>query len=263
MLRSLSRKIVVLVAVTAAASAVSGGRAAAGVILHEQDTVTGIERHPPPLDRIIEIEGLKKKVSDKYRVHDFVVDLANNQTLIIHPRSKDYFVLPFPPKPGTTAQWMVLPFATPPLISYKATGKSSKILGYACREFSGDGYFNNTRYSVQGCFSTTAPGADIYSAFTKKAAGLLGSLAPAGINFPDGVPLSMKITQKAIKAPPPTISPSNNKPTPTPVPKPGDWVEVETTNMIVTSIQLSKGPIPDEEFVPKGFEAKRPNNLGF
>jgi len=270
MIRAWSRKIATLGA-AAAIGALWVGVVEAGVILHEQEIVTQSGRHSHPLERVLQIEGAKEKLSDKRGIHEIVVDLTNNQTLIVHPASKDYFVQPFPPK-GETTQWMVLPLATPPMLVYKATGKSSSALGYSCKEFSAEGEFNGARYAVQACFATTAPGADIYTAFMKKAAGQLASFAASGIDIPSGVPLLMRITHKGLKAPPATLAAmstpapkelAKKAPQPTSTPKPGDWVEIETRSTTVSSIEVTKEPIPDTQFVPKGFQAKQPKNLGF
>jgi hypothetical protein len=264
MMGSLSRKVVALVVATASASALWAGVVEAGVVLHQQEIVSQKEHHSPAFERVIEIEGSKEKIADKRAPHDLVIDLTGKQTLFIHPASKDYFLTSFPPK-GSTAQWMALPLVTPPLLNYKNTGKSSTAIGYSCQEFSGDGEFYGDRYSVQACYSTTAPGADAYSAFVKKAADQLSSFAPAGVNLPSGVPLWMRITRKGV-IPPAVFPPKKDlkkRPVPTPSPGPQQWIEIETRSLTVTSIETTKEPIPDGHFVPKGFEARQPANLGF
>ena len=271
MIGSLSRKVAALVAALAAASALWVGVVEAGVILHEQEIVSQKdikaqkEHRSKPLERVFEIEGSKEKITAKLAVHDIVIDLATNHTLFIHPDQKDYFLADFPPK-GATALWMVLPLVTPPVINYKLTGKSSTVSGYSCQEYSGEGDFYKARYSVKACYSTTAPGADVYSAFVKKAASQLRSGAAPDSVLPNGVPLSMRITQKGLKLSPDygKFKKENKKPlAPTPTPAPKDWIELQTRDITVTSIEVTKDPLPDSHFIPSGFQAKRPANIGF
>src|ERR1700685_4198430 len=84
-------------------------------------------------------------------------------------------------------------------MNFKKAGTSRQIAGYKCNDYNGGGHAMVGDYTVKECFSTTAPGAEEFSAFERVWAAKLkgaGAGATASGEVPSGVPLALEATTK-------------------------------------------------------------------
>lgn len=164
------------------------GMARAGVVLDEQVTTSQSNGHAVTRTRELMVQGHKEKMISERNA--FVIDLDKGTMMLIDPDQKAYAEMPFPPP-----QMLMNPGQQFDL-NFQKTGKASKVLGYACEEYTGGGKTAMTEISTSGCFSTSAPGAAEFSEFTQ-AMGLKlkNSRAMAG-KMPSGIPLTMASTRK-------------------------------------------------------------------
>jgi uncharacterized protein DUF4412 len=178
----------------------------AGVVVTEQEVIDQGNGHPVTRNRTVMIQGNKQKmVTDRAQV---VTDLDNGKMYLINPEKKQYVEMPFPPQ-GPMAQMMAQRMST---LSFKKTGGPSKtISGYSCEQYSGAGSMMGNQYSVNGCFSTKAPGAGDFDAFQKTmAAKVKGTAMAMQGEVPDGVPMQLDSTTKITNFSMPGMSPEQS-----------------------------------------------------
>ena len=162
----------------------------AGVVLQEKETIDHGNGQPETQDRTVMVQGNQQKtVTARSEV---LIDLDKGAMYVISPERKAYVQMAFPPE-GKMGQMMAQRMAA---MDFKKTGKHKTIAGYPCDEYTGGGDMGNGKYSVIGCFSSTAPGAADFTAFQKAMAAKLKGGAGATANIPDGVPLEVSSTSK-------------------------------------------------------------------
>jgi Domain of unknown function (DUF4412) len=178
------------------------GAAHAGVVVTEQEVIDQGTGQPVTHSRTVMIQGNKQKmVTDRAQV---VTDLDNGTMYLMNPAKKQYIEVPFPPK-GPMAQMMSQRMST---LSFKKTGSSKTISGYACEEYTGAGSMMGNEYTVTGCFSTKAPGANDFDTFQKTMANKVKGTAMAMQGeIPDGVPIQLDSTTKITNFSMPGMSP--------------------------------------------------------
>lgn len=187
-----------------AALAIFAGSAAAhaGVVVTEQEVIDQGTGQPVTHKRTVMIQGNKQKmITDRSQV---VTDLDSGTMYLMNPEKKQYVEMPFPPK-GPMAQMMSQRMST---LSFKKTGSSKTVSGYACQEYTGGGSMMGNQYSVTGCFSTKAPGAKDFDAFQKTMASKVkGTPMAMQGEVPDGVPMQLDSTTKITNFSMPGMSP--------------------------------------------------------
>jgi Domain of unknown function (DUF4412) len=230
---------------TAAAAAISialgAAPALAGVVITQQQTMNSASGERKT-EQTVMVQGNKQKVVNS--TNEVIVDLDKGMMYIVNNSQKDYLEIPFPPR-GVIAAAMMHHTG----LSFKKVGKSHKIAGYSCEEYTGSGKTMFGSYNVTECVSTGAPGAKEFYSFQKMMASKLKSTgaAPSG-DIPDGIPMSSETVtsmsalnfsgmtpeqQKRIQQ-----SMANRKPT--------------TTSTVVTKVEEKK--LADSDFaVPAGF----------
>ena len=178
----------------------------AGVVVTEQEVIDQGNGQPVTRNRTVMIQGNKQKmVTDHAQV---VTDLDNGKMYLINPEKKQYIEMPFPPK-GPMAQMMAQRMST--LSFKKAAGAGKTISGYPCEQYSGAGSMMGNQYSVNGCFSTKAPGAHDFDAFQKTmAAKVKGTPMAMQGEVPDGVPMQLDSTTKITNFSMPGMSPEQS-----------------------------------------------------
>jgi hypothetical protein len=183
--------------------------AAAGVVITQKQHVTN-GKNSRDTEQTISVQGNKQKEVDERRT--LIADLDKGMIYIIDPKGKNYYEMEFPPK-GPMAQTMAA--STAAAMNFKKAGTSREIAGYKCNDYDGGGHAMIGDYTVKECFSTTAPGAQEFSAFEKIWAAKLksaGATEPAGGIVPEGVPLALDATTKpGSNVPLPGMSPEQKE----------------------------------------------------
>jgi Domain of unknown function (DUF4412) len=234
---------------TAAAAAISIALAAApalaGVVITQQQTMNS-ENGERKVDQTVMVQGNKQKVVTSS--NEVILDLDKGMMYIVDVPHKDYLEIPFPPR-GVMAAAMLHNTG----LNFKKVGKSQKVAGYSCDEYTGSGKTMFGEYSVTECVSTRAPGAKEFYSFQKlMASKLKGSGAAPSGDVPDGIPMSSQTVthmnainfsgmtpdqQKRIAQ-----ATANRKPT--------------TTSTVVSKVEDKK--LADTEFaVPAGFNKRQ------
>jgi Domain of unknown function (DUF4412) len=154
--------------------------ARAGVVIDEQVTTTQGSGAPVTHNLQEFVQGHKKKMVTDRNV--FVIDLDKNSVMIIDPKQKVYAERALPPRGKSSPREQLN-------LNFKKTGKSSKVAGYTCQEYTGAGKTTMAEVSAEGCFSTSAPGAAEVSAFDKAAKGMTPTM-------PNGIPMTLVSTSK-------------------------------------------------------------------
>jgi hypothetical protein len=163
----------------------------AGVVI-EQDQTQTAGTNIRSLHQTVMVQGNKQRlVSEKRTV---ITDLDAGKVYMLDEASKSYRAMNFPPSHGMGKMQGQAPSA----LEYKKTGKSLTIADFKCDEYTGAGSLMTGDYSVTECFSTTAPGADEFSAYAKKAAAAVKDSPMGGLlaNVPAGIPLQLDSTVK-------------------------------------------------------------------
>jgi len=190
----------VAVAVASATFAISAA-AQAGIVLTEKETVSGAGPQARVTERTVSIQGSKEKISGEDR--DMIVDLDKGLVYVLIPSRKVYIELPL--------QGMIARMASGPAFSvgdFKSTGKSQTVAGYKCDEYTGTGKSMMGEFTMNSCFSKSAPSAADYSSFMKKMmAKLKDASQSVSASFPDGVPLSQTATTSMKNASLPNMPP--------------------------------------------------------
>jgi hypothetical protein len=172
------------------------GAAYAGVVVTEQEVIDQGGGQPVTRMRTVMIQGNKQKmVTDRAQV---VTDLDSGTMYLMNAEKKQYIEVPFPPK-GPMGQMMAQRMST---LTFKKTGGSKTLSGYACQEYTGAGSMMGNEYTVTGCFSTKAPGAGAFDTFQKAMAAKVKGTPMAMVGeVPDGVPLQLDSTTKITNFP--------------------------------------------------------------
>lgn len=164
----------------------------AGVVMTQQ-IVTSSGANSMTDNRTIMVQGNKQKV--EMHGQTIVLDLDRGKMLLINPAAKSYTVLPFPPT-GPMASMMQSVGGID--LDFNKTGGSQTLSGYKCQEYSSTGKSMMGEFSAKGCFSSDAPGAAEYTAFTKAMAKKFEAVGMAKTtgSQPDGVPMVLETTTK-------------------------------------------------------------------
>jgi hypothetical protein len=225
----------------------------AGVVVTEQEVIDQGNGHPVTRNRTVMIQGNKQKmVTDRAQV---VTDLDLGKMYLINPEKKQYVEMPFPPQ-GPMAQMMARRMST---LSFKKTGAPSKtISGYSCEQYAGAGSMMGNQYSVNGCFSTKAPGARDFDAFQKTmAAKVKGTSMAMQGEVPDGVPIQLDSTTKITNFSMPGMSPEQSAKLKTMLANRPPVVSKTTVQ------QIASKDLPADTFtVPAGFTKQEMPNGG-
>lgn len=162
----------------------------AGVVLQETETIDRGSGPPETQDRTVMVQGNKQKtVTPRSQV---LIDLDKGSMYVVNIERKAYVEMPFPPA-GKMGQMMAQRMAA---MDFQKTGKHATVAGYPCDEYTGGGDMGNGKYTVLGCFSSSAPGAADFTAFQKVMAAKLKGDNGAKGNIPSGVPLEVTSTSK-------------------------------------------------------------------
>ncbi len=178
------------------------GAARAGVVVTEQEVIDQGSGKAVTRSSTVMIEGNKqKRITDRGEV---VIDLDSGTMYMMNPEKKQYVELPFPPK-GPMAKMMSQRMSS---VKFKKSGGSKTVSGYPCQEYTGAGSMMGNAYTVNGCFSTKAPGAKDFDSFQKKMAKTVkGTVMAMHGDIPDGVPLELDSTTKMTNFSMPGMSP--------------------------------------------------------
>jgi len=220
------------------------GLARAGVVIDEQVTTTQGSQPAVSHTRQVLVQGHREKMVSERNV--FVIDLDKGTMMLIDPNQKAYAEMPFPPHGMSSAPGQQLD------LNFKKTGKSAKVLDYACDEYSGAGQTMMATVETSGCFSTAAPGAAEFSEFTKAMGLKLKSANAMAGKMPAGIPLTMDSTRQ-IKpgASLPGMSPEQAAKLKEMIAKQGP----QTTKTVVTKV--STRDLTDDTFTPPaGYERR-------
>ncbi len=163
------------------------GIAQAGVVIEEQQTTERGSGSPTSNKITVMVQGNKQK----YVVGDSkqVTDLDQGKRLMIIDPVKAYVEMPFPSK------HMMRRGRNSEPLSFQKTGGHQIIAGYACDDYLGSNKVGSDEVTVSGCFSTSAPGADNFTAFQKAMAEKAkGTPLALMSDAPPGIPLKVDTT---------------------------------------------------------------------
>jgi hypothetical protein len=238
------KRIIAMSACLLTLAGFTSGIARAGVVIDEQVTTTQGSAPAATHTRQLLVQGHKEKmVSDR---NVFVIDLDKGTMMLIDPSQKAYAEMPFPPHGMSSGPSSQLD------LNFQKTGKGSKMLDYACEEYSGAGKTSMASVSTSGCFSTSAPGAAEFTEFTQAMGLKLKNAKAMAGKMPSGIPLTMDSTR--------TVNPGFSVPGMAPdqfaklkemVGKQGP----QTTKTVVTKIATRD--LPTDAFaVPAGYQRR-------
>jgi len=181
-------KTALLGAAIALAAATS---ARAGVVI-EQDQSQSMGDKSRTMHQTIMVEGNKQKIiNDKVTI---ITDLDAKKRYRIDDRTKSYRAMDFPPThvpPHAAA-------GTTSTLEYKKSGNTRTVANQKCQEYTGAGQVTQGDFTLTECFSTSAPGAAEFTAFTKKEAAAMKDMPMGGLsaNQPDGIPMQLESSAK-------------------------------------------------------------------
>jgi hypothetical protein len=162
----------------------------AGVVLDEQEILQQPNGSKVTRNRTVMIEGDKQKSIIDNGARTVITDLDKGTMTMVDGTHKRYAEFAFPP-----GRMMGMKGAVSPTITFKKTGGQDKIIGYSCDEYTGAGTIGPNPVSLSGCFSDSAPGAADYNKFQREMKDKVKGTTMANMGeFPDGVPLRLKIT---------------------------------------------------------------------
>jgi len=169
-----------------------GSPLVAGVVMTQQ-IITSSGSNSSTEDRTVMIEGNKQKVV--MRDQTVVLDLDAGKMIVLFPASKTYTELPFPPQ-GRMASMMQNMGGVN--LDFKKAGGSRTVLGYKCEEYDSMAKSMMGEFNAKGCFSSQAPGASDYAAFSHEMAKKFedAGMAKTKGSQPNGVPMEMDTTTK-------------------------------------------------------------------
>lgn len=166
--------------------------AAAGVIITQKQHVSS-GTNSRDQQETISVQGNKQKMVTER--HTIITDLDKGMMYVLDPKTKTYFQIAFPP---TGQMASVMASSTAAAMNFKKAGTTREIAGYKCADYNGGGHMMAGDYTVKECFSSSAPGAEEFSAFEKNMADKLKSAGtPTGQGeVPGGVPLALDSSMK-------------------------------------------------------------------
>jgi hypothetical protein len=178
------------------------GAAHAGVVVNEQEIIDQGTGKTATRERTVMIQGNKQKmVTDRAEV---VTDLDKGMMYLMNPTKKVYIEMPFPPT-GPMAKMMSERMSS---LNFKKSGPAKTVAGYSCQQYAGAGSMMGNQYSVNGCFSTKAPGARDFDHFQKAmAAKVKGTAMEMQGQVPDGIPMQLDSTTKVTNFSMPGMTP--------------------------------------------------------
>lgn len=178
-------------AVAAAISiALAAPPAIAGVVIIQRQT-RSYPQHTYTVDQTIMVQGNREKVVSPDS--ELIIDLDQGRMYIVDIARKNYLELPYPVHgtfPGVAARNMGLHF--------RKVGKSGKVAGYPCEQYTGTGKTQLNEFTVTECVTKHAPGALEFARFEKLEVAKLkaSGSAPSG-DVPEGIPLSsVRVTRR-------------------------------------------------------------------
>lgn len=169
------------------ATALVTGVAHAGVVVDEQQTTDRGVGAPTTSDITVMVQGNKQKYILGGGKQSSITNLdTGTRMMILEPR-KAYMEMPFPPKGMQSG--------SAPSVTFKKTGGHQTIAGYTCDDYVGTGSVPGGDMKVQGCFSTTAPGAKNFTEFQNTMAEKVkGTPLDLMSHTPPGIPLKVDTT---------------------------------------------------------------------
>jgi hypothetical protein len=170
----------------------TGGIAWAGVVVEEQQTIDRGTGAPSTNKITVMVQGNKQKYVIGDGQQASITDLDQGSRMMVSNARKMYVEMPFPPK-----GMPMPPGGNKSALSFKKTGAHEKIAGYTCDDYTGTGSLGDNQMTVNGCFSTTAPGAANFTAFQKTmTAKVKGTPMALMSDTPAGIPLKIDTSLK-------------------------------------------------------------------
>lgn len=172
------------------AFAMLSGVAWAGVVVEEQQVSDRGAGAPVTHKITVMVQGNKQKSVIDEGQQSLITDLDAGTRSMIYSARKTYMEMPFPPKGMPTT-----PNQTG--LTFKKTGTHQKLVGYDCDDYTGSGKIASGEITVNGCFSSAAPGAQNFTTFQKTMADKVKGTPMALMSAaPEGIPLKIETTMK-------------------------------------------------------------------
>jgi hypothetical protein len=180
--------------------------AAGGVTITEQRKTSGGAKDRT-FGETVWVQGNKRKVA----LYDgaVITDLDAGKMYQLDLIHKRYTEASFPPA-GQVGEMFAHGEG---MFDLKKTGASHKFAGYSCDDYTGSIKAPGARYTTTECVSSTAPGANEFTAFRSAMAEKLktAKLTPATISIPPGIPLKVDSTTEMLPMPQPKGKKSHNE----------------------------------------------------
>ncbi|HLW70790.1 MAG TPA: hypothetical protein VKS22_09230 [Candidatus Binataceae bacterium] len=175
--------------------------ARAGVVVEEQQVSDRGGGAPITHKIVVMVQGNKQKsVIDDVK-QSLIIDLDQGMRMMISDARKMYVEVPFPSKGMPKGP-------NPTAISFKKTGGTQTLAGYSCDEYTGAGSMNGNDMTIVGCFSSSAPGAQVFTNFQKAMADKVkGTPMALMSDSPPGIPLKIDTTMKVTHMSMPGLTP--------------------------------------------------------
>jgi hypothetical protein len=169
------------------ATALGTGVAHAGVVVQEQQ-ITDHGTGTPTTNKItVMVQGNKQKYVLGDGKQSSITDLDKGTRVVVLESRKSYMEMPFPPQG--------MHDSNPPSVTFKKIGSQQSIAGYSCDDYVGTGSVPGGDMKVEGCFSTTAPGAANFTDFQRMMAEKVkGTPLAIMSQTPPGIPLKVDTT---------------------------------------------------------------------
>ena len=168
------------------------GVSRAGVVVEEQQVSDRGAGTPITHKITVMVQGNKQKSIIDDGKQTLITDLDKGTRMMVNDARKMYVEMPFPP------QNMPKPSAANAAgLTFKKTGSSQTLAGYSCDNYTGTGTMGGNEITVDGCFSTSAPGAADFTGFQKTMTDKVkGTPMALMSDAPPGVPLKIDTTMK-------------------------------------------------------------------
>jgi hypothetical protein len=183
------------------------GFARAGVVVEEQQVSDRGTGTPVTHTITVMVQGNKQKSIIDGGKQTLITNLDQGTRMMVNDARKMYVEMPFPPqnmpKPSS---------ANTSGLTFKKTGSSQTLAGYACDDYTGTGTMGGNEITVNGCFSTSAPGAADFTGFQKTMTDKVkGTPMALMSDAPPGVPLKIDTTMKVTHMMMPGMSPQQSE----------------------------------------------------